>query len=82
MTQISPEQCRAARALLNWNIATLGQKSGVSPTTISYFERHKVLPRVSTTKKLFETFKHEGIELIENQELCAVSLNCNSVDLI
>ena len=49
MIPLIPEQCRAARGLLNWPQARLGAKSGVSEATVRDFEKGK---RVPATDKL------------------------------
>jgi transcriptional regulator with XRE-family HTH domain len=43
--EISPEQSRAARRLLNWSMVRLGGRSNVSESTIRNFEEGlRVLP--------------------------------------
>lgn len=37
----TPQQCRAARALVKWSIERLAHESGVSKNTISSFEQEK-----------------------------------------
>lgn len=43
--EITPEQCRAARRLLNWSMVRLGARSNLSETAIRNFEeRLRVMP--------------------------------------
>lgn len=41
---ISAEQCRAARAMLNWSQTELSEKAGVARATIAEFEGGKRVP--------------------------------------
>ena len=48
MPAISPEQCRAARALLDWTQEDLAERAEVSRSTIREFERgHHALNKAS-----------------------------------
>jgi transcriptional regulator with XRE-family HTH domain len=49
---IDPDQIRAARALLDWNLARLKQASGVSKNWINRIEHGKVTPRQETLDKI------------------------------
>ena len=44
LIQLTREQCRAARGLLNWPQARLGAKSNVSEGTVREFESGKRVP--------------------------------------
>ena len=46
---LTPECCRAGRALLDWSLKDLAEKSGVAFTTISQFENGR--PAHGTTQK-------------------------------
>jgi DNA-binding XRE family transcriptional regulator len=62
--EISPAQCRAARALLNWTQEMLANKAGISLKTVRDFEtgRRKPLGVVRTSIK--QALEQSGIELI------------------
>ncbi len=61
---ILPEQCRAARGLLNWTQEQLAAEAGVSRSTIKDFECHRHALHRSTECLLIEAFEKGGIELL------------------
>lgn len=61
---ITAEQCRAARALLNWSQDELEARSGVSKKTIADFEREAQIPYQKTLLELQFAFEAAGICLI------------------
>jgi len=63
---ISLKQCRAARALLDWNQPTLSDKSGVSTNAIVKFENGQTNPIKITLRILRQTFEQEGIKFLDN----------------
>ncbi len=65
---LTPEQCRAARALLDWKQEELREKSGISQKTIADFERDRRQPLVPTLVKLRQTFEGAGVEFLDNGE--------------
>ena len=62
--KLLPEQCRAARGLLNWTQAELASYAGVSRSTVRDFEgeRHELLP--ASMSLLIQTFENAGVMLI------------------
>ena len=58
---INDAQCRAARALLNWSLQDLANRSAVSYPTIQKFEAGGHSPSSSTIAKITETFIAGGI---------------------
>ena len=62
---ITPAQCRAARALLDWKQIELANHSDVGITAIRTFERGKTSPHKITLKALKETFETAGVEFID-----------------
>ncbi len=58
-----PEQCRAARSLLNWSQEKLADYSEVGVATIRTFETGKTIPQKSTMKVLMLTLS-EWIEFL------------------
>ncbi len=61
---ILPEQCRAARGLLNWTQARLASLAGVSRSTIKDFECNRHSLHRSTEEQLIEAFDRGGIRLL------------------
>jgi transcriptional regulator with XRE-family HTH domain len=61
---ILPEQCRAARGLLNWTQARLAALAGVSRSTIKDFECNRHALHRSTEEQLIEAFDRGGIQLL------------------
>lgn len=46
---VSPDQCRAARALLGWSVAELAAASSLGTATIKRFEAGQVVNAASVT---------------------------------
>lgn len=61
---IHPEQCRAARGLLNWTQERLAAAAGVSRSTIKDFECHRHALHPSTEDLLIEAFEQAGAQLL------------------
>jgi transcriptional regulator with XRE-family HTH domain len=62
---ITPGQCRAARALLNWSQSDLAQASGVGRRTIADFELDSRTPLVTTLADMIKALEDVGIEFID-----------------
>ena len=62
MTILTPESCRAGRAILKWSVRNLGAQSGVSFNTISLFENGRPM-RTSTAIKIINAFAAQGVEI-------------------
>lgn len=63
--EITPDQIRAARALLKWSQNDLATRSGVSLPTIANIEVEKQQANTSTQDKIAAAIEEAGIELIE-----------------
>ena len=61
---LSPAQCRAARALLNWTQEDLVARSKITKKTIADFERGVTSPRPQTLAQIVAAFEAAGIELL------------------
>jgi len=61
---ISPSQCRAARALLDWSQQKLAQQAGVGTVTIRQLEDGVHEPRRATIQVLRQAFEGAGVEFI------------------
>lgn len=61
---MTPEQCRAARALLGWSQKTLAARAGVSSTTIRSFEQGMREMMPANAQAIVHAFTDAGIEII------------------
>jgi transcriptional regulator with XRE-family HTH domain len=61
---MTPDQCRAARALLGWAQPDLAARSGVSGNTISSFEKGATSPIPANLAALVAAFTAAGVDLI------------------
>lgn len=59
-----PEQCRAARGLLNWTQERLATAAGVSRSTIKDFECHRHALHQSTEDLLVRALEQGGAQLL------------------
>lgn len=66
MTNLSPEACRAGRAILKWSTRDLAARSGVAWTTINQIENGKPF-RQSTAERIAAAFSAEGVELLNGE---------------
>ena len=64
---ITPEQCRAARGLLNWSQEYLAKKVRVGKTAIGDFERGKTKPYRKTLEDIKFSFEAGGVRFIDNE---------------
>jgi transcriptional regulator with XRE-family HTH domain len=67
--EISPAQCRAARALLNWTQETLAVKTGVTLKIIRAFENERTKPLGVTLAAIKQALEKGGIEFFEDDGL-------------
>lgn len=66
---ITPAQCRAARALLNWRLPDLAEKAGVSVSTVNTFELEQRKPMPANLKAIEAALEAAGVIFIaENGE--------------
>jgi transcriptional regulator with XRE-family HTH domain len=61
---IVPQQCRAARALLNWTQGELATLAGVSRSTIKDFECHRHVLHRATESLLIHALENGGVQLL------------------
>lgn len=59
-----PEQCRAARGLLNWTQADLATLAGISRSTVRDFEGGRHHLHRSTEAQIVHTLEAAGIRLL------------------
>jgi len=62
---ITPEQCRAARGLLDWSQAELADKAAVGIVTVRQFEAGAHAPRRATLDVIRRAFESAGVEFID-----------------
>ena len=62
---IAPEQCRAARGLLDWSQQELAEKAGIGVVTVRQLEAGVHEPRRATLDVVRRCFETAGIEFID-----------------
>ena len=62
---MTPEACRAARALLNWSMRDLAAKSGLSLGSVTRLEDADTQPRRSTAEKARAAFLAHGVQIVD-----------------
>ncbi|MGO8777398.1 MAG: helix-turn-helix domain-containing protein [Rhodomicrobium sp.] len=67
--EISPAQCRAARALLNWTQETLAGKVGVALKTVRDFETGRRKPLTIVRSSIKQALEQAGIEFLDSDGL-------------
>ncbi len=67
--EISPAQCRAARALLNWTQETLARKVGVALKTVRDFETGRRKPLQIVRSSIKQALEQAGIEFLDSDGL-------------
>ena len=65
---LTPDQCRAARAFLNWSRSKLARLSKVSERTLADFERGGSQPRKLTEEALVKTFNEADVYFFNSSE--------------
>ena len=63
MADLTPDACRAARALLRWTVRELGEKCGISGESMSAFENGRPM-RQSNRQRVVEVFEAHGVEIL------------------
>lgn len=63
---LTPEQCRAARAWLDWSREDLAEKAGLSPGTVTGFELQTTEPKFKTVQLLRKALMAGGVEFIDD----------------
>ena len=59
---VTPEGCRAGRAILKWSMRELAERSGLAWTTINRLEAG-ASARDGTASKILAAFEAEGVQL-------------------
>ncbi len=80
---VTPEACRAARALLKWSMRDLAEHSGVAWTTVNRIEAGTAA-RDATAEKIVAAFAAHGVEIVAADDrtgaLLALGLNRGGSD--
>ena len=63
MANLTPQGCRAGRALMNWSVRDLGGKAGISGESISAFENGRPM-RESNKATILAVFEANGVEIL------------------
>lgn len=66
---ITPEQCRAGRALLGWSQEELGKRSQVAKATIANFEVGKRTPYERTLSDIRKCLEAGGVVFMAEGEM-------------
>jgi transcriptional regulator with XRE-family HTH domain len=61
---MTPEQCRAARALLDWSQEDLAQRSRLAARTVRYFEKDMRESRPANLAALQKALERAGVVFI------------------
>lgn len=75
---MTPAQCRAARALLDWSQPELAARCDIHAQTISNFEKEASSPSKTTLEKIIRIFMFAGIRFAEDN---GVKLTKNIVSI-
>jgi len=64
MVKLTPQSCRAGRALLEWTTRDLAKTAGFTQASITRFENGHTKIRASTQTKLIAVFAEHGITIL------------------
>lgn len=62
---VTPEQCRAARGLLDWSQQELATRAEVGIVTVRQVESGVTEPRKATLAVIRQAFEEAGVEFID-----------------
>lgn len=66
MAKLTPEACRAGRAILKWSIRELANEAGIAFSTVHLFEKNGTA-RDATQQAIEKAFKQNNVEIINGQ---------------
>jgi len=69
MPNLTPEQCRAARGLLDWTQEELAERAEVSRSTIRDFENGRHCLQATTAAQVVAALEKGGVLLIPSDEV-------------
>ena len=64
MTRLTPEACRAGRAILKWSVRDLAEQAGIAFSTVHLLERGESV-REDTRAKIAAAFAAHDVEIID-----------------
>jgi transcriptional regulator with XRE-family HTH domain len=79
MRSLLPEQCRAARGLLDWTQEQLATLAGVSRSTVRDFEGCRRGLHQTTEALLIKAFEGAGVRLVFDRREPGVRLRTNGI---
>lgn len=62
---VTPEQCRAARGLLDWSQQELATCAAIGIVTVRQLEAGTIEPRRATLAVVRQAFENAGVEFID-----------------
>ena len=62
---MTPDQCRAARALINWSQSQLAERAGVARATLADFETGKRRPIANNLNALQKNLELGGVVFLD-----------------
>ncbi len=65
---LTPEQCRAARGLIDLTQRELALRAGLTHPLVANFERRKRTPRLENLLRIREALEEAGVEFIPADE--------------
>lgn len=65
--ELSPEQCRAARAWLDWSQIRLSEAAGVGLSTVKGFEGGKAKPIAATRAAMRAALERGGVAFLDGE---------------
>ncbi|TGS89678.1 XRE family transcriptional regulator [Mesorhizobium sp. M3A.F.Ca.ET.174.01.1.1] len=67
--EMTPDQCRAARALLKWNQQRLADAAGIGIATLTLFENGATAARPATLEVLERALRDAGVIFLDEGEM-------------
>ena len=67
-SKFTPNQSKAARALLSWSQTDLADAAGLGLSTIKDYESGRRKPHARNLSKIDEAFSSEGIEFLNGND--------------
>lgn len=64
MPELTPSQCRAARALIDWPPRKLAEKARLEPSTVADFESGQTLVSAAAIHALRSALERAGVKFI------------------
>jgi transcriptional regulator with XRE-family HTH domain len=66
MAKLTPEACRAARAILKWSVRDLASQAGIAFSTVHLFEKGAAV-REESKAKIIAAFAAELVEITNGE---------------